>query len=209
MRKMLWIAVVAVLCLMLGCGKPPTPDAPQSALPAAPVEPGQSAPMDIEENAFLPGIVDGTAYQNTMLGYGCYLDGWSYADSAQLDALNGANGEMYLDMSAQSADGLQRVSVQFQQLALTDYLAALEARSPEALAEDYTEAGYENVSVEQTVYMLGSDSYDCLYMNGEIEGVPVSQRQMLLDCGDYTAVITATGYLGASPDEVLMRFYML
>ena len=194
MRKAPWFFCILILLLLCGCAAAPE-EAP--APEAAAIE-ETPAPEAVQEE-FQYGTVDGASYENRLLGYGCYLDGWTYDENPYGDG-------MLMDMSAQSADGLYHVSVQFQQRPISGIMEELQAGE---LAESFVDAGYERVQASLETVTFGSDSRECVSLLAEIEGIPVAQKQVLVDCGDYTAFITATAYLGAAPDEILMRFYPL
>ena len=200
MRKAPWFCYILAVLLLFGLSACSSKAPEEAPAPEAAEAETASAPEEQVSGEYQPGTVDGAAYENRLLGYGCYLDGWTYDEAAPA-----ADG-MRMDMSAQSDDGMYHVSVQFQQRPLAEVMETLQEGE---LSESFVDAGYERVQVSLETVTFGSESRDCVTLYAEIEGIPVAQRQVLVDCGDYTAFITATAYLGAAPDEILMRFYPL
>lgn len=204
MRKihMFWIFAVIFL-LLAGCSSA----APESA-PAPIEEPSapEAEPIN-QSDSFLPGTVSGFTYENSSLGLGCYLEGWSYTDGAEIDAINrSSENQMVLDMSSQSDNGLLSVSVQVQPWTQNTEYPLYEQDLP-ALSDELTKAGYSKVSLQADRASLSGNSYPCLVMDAETEGVPICQKQVFVTCNHQLAIITATAFLDAPVDQILMSFY--
>lgn len=196
--RMMWL--LAAVCLLCGCAAAPVP----SEAPAAETAPAMPEEPAAEAAPLTSGTVTGGTYENTALGYGCTLEGWTFADEMTLRALNDReDGDAHLDMSAASENGVQTVQVLFMEA------DGAEAAEPERMTEEYAEAGYEKVQVRRDTAVLAGDSYPCIVLTAEIEGVPITETHLLIPCGGRTAVITATAYLDAPTDEILGKFYKL
>lgn len=201
-RTLSWILIF--LLLLSGCSAAPAPEPEPETQPPAPAAEEAEALPEEAGTVFTPGTAEGYEYRNELLGYGCYLDGWSFETSGQW-----SENEVFLDVIAQSPDGLQTMTVQFQHVALADCADDFTEEALPRLTDELAAAGYENIALFVGEEVFVSDSRITLSMQADANGIPVEQKQVLLDCGEYTAIVTATAYLGTSTGEILMRFYQL
>ena len=200
------ICILLALWLLLCCGCSARTPEPVQPSPTQP----EPAPVPQAEQAFTPGTVEDDRYENTFLGYGCQLEGWHFYDDDQLAALNAsADSTMLVDMGAESDDGMQTLSVQFQKLSEPAEEAALLESIVPTMPDALLAAGYENLKIEQETVSLGGEEHACLSIIGSIQGVAVHQLQVVVSCGEYMAYLSATGYLSDSPYDILRLFYKL
>lgn len=224
MKMRAWICVILAMLMLAGCAAAPMEE-PASEPEEAPAEQVMPEAEAVTEFSF--GTVEGSDYRNPLLGYGCYLENWSIYDSDYNAQLNGLDGELseqekqkiiddaalLVDISAESEDGLQTLTIQFQNVkrvygTTMEEEALLEALLPTA-EQTLEAAGYEKASVEKTTVNLCGDAHPCLLVQAQAEELPINQLQVVVQCGDYMAFITATGYLDESPEDILRQFYKL
>ena len=173
------------------------------------------------------GTVNGYVYENNFLGYGCNLEGWTFADEDYIAEINQLgqdtltsdlqslieNADVIVDMYAESKYGLQNINVQFQKLNAIYGYSPSEEDLIDLAVETFPlmleSAGYNNITVEKTRIMLDSDAHFAVAITGELDGVPIYQKEVCILCGDYAAYVTATSFLNDSLDQVLKKFYKL
>ncbi len=220
--KKRWLCFILALCIFLSCAGCASRRPEAAEAPASKPEPQAELP-DVAVSPF--GSVDGETYENAMLGYGCKLAGWHFYEEDRLTEINGfakdrtspetafADGSMVLDMSAESENGMENVNVQLQDMRQSDGEVRTEEKLIDAilptLPQTFQDAGYESVKIEKESIALGGDSHVCLSITGEIQGISVRQKQVVVSCGNYMAYITATAYLSERPDDILQQFYKL
>lgn len=202
-RALSWILVF--LLVLSACSAAPAPEPEPETEPIAPAaEEAEEILPEETATVFTPGTAEGYEYRNELLGYGCYLDGWSFETTGQW-----SESEIFMDVIARSPDGLQIMTVQFQHISLADCADDFTEEALPRMTDELAAAGYENIALFVAEEVFVSDSRITLTMQADADGIPVEQKQVLIDCGEYTAIVTATAYLGTSPGEILMRFYQL
>ena len=175
------------------------------------------------------GTVDGDVYENVTLGYGCKLEGWSYADEAKIAEMNNLGKDALpedmqdmiedtgnvFDMFAESADGMQNINVQFQDIGLL-YGALLDAEqivdlTVEQMPDLLVSAGYDESTVcEKTTVILDGTEYAGISVEGiNMMGIQLYQKMVCIERGEYLVYITATSFLEDSVDEIYANFYSL
>jgi hypothetical protein len=196
------------------------------------VEPTEEPEADAPENGiwnadtlFTLGTVNGDAYESTFLGYGIRLENWTFADEKQIAEANNW-GEQYLssdiqelidqsetftEMFAESEDGMANINIQYQKKAIYKSIeldAMIDMIIPE-MKNTFEQAGYTNLVMEKTSVTLGGDVYPGINITGEVYGVPVYQRQVYIQRGEYVAYITLTCFVENTLDSIVACFYKL
>lgn len=191
-------------------------------------EPEADAPEDGIRNAdtlFTLGTVNGDSYESPFLGYGVKLENWTFADQKRLAEVNNWNeqylssdiqelidqSETFTEMLAESEDGAQNINIQYQKKAIYKSIkmdAMIDMIIPQ-LKTTFEQAGYTNLVMEKTSVTLSGDVYPGINITGEVYGVPVYQRQIYIQRGEYVAYITLTCFVDDIRDSIVARFYKL
>ncbi len=176
------------------------------------------------------GTITKDTYENESLGFGCKLEGWTYADKAQLAELNGMKNSLPDDVKelvekngfalvmwamAPSADQTT-INVQVQntrqQFGVTiteeDYISALPEMLPE-IKSTMEKSGFSNVSVSVKKVKTSDSEYDAIFSSAMNSGIKVYTKQIFIIRGDYAAIITAQSCNTDATDSVLKNIYKL
>ena len=225
MKKKMIVLLLVMALLLTACGSKGT-DATEPEPQGSVAEETASNNM-VNDGLLTLGTVEGNTYQNEALGYGCTLEGWTFADSNRLAELNHvaaenvdanlleqiAASDTFMDMYAESADRLANVNVNVENIAregFGDYSEKdyCDAAFPQ-MAEAMNQMGASDVNVQQSTVYLGWDEHPGMIMTSTIQGVPVFQKQACVKFGDYMASITVTTYNEDNTDSILSLFYKL
>ena len=231
-RFVAWILVFVFAVGLLGCRtaqqkdreteKPTDNTAVTTAKPEP--EPVQDAAEDAD-TLFTLGTVNGDSYESPFLGYGVKLENWTFADQKRLAEVNNWNeqflssdiqelinqSETFTEMLAESEDGAQNINIQYQKKAIYKSIkmdAMIDMIIPE-MKNTFEQAGYTNLVMEKTSVTLGGDVYPGINITGEVYGVPVYQRQVYIQRGEYVAYITLTCFVENTLDSIVACFYKL
>ena len=180
-----------------------------------------------KEDLFHFGTVNGSDYENDLLGYGCALEGWTFADADMIAQLNQIGKDLLtedvqeafektgaiMDMFAQTEDGLQNINIQFQDMNVlysmllsADKLVDMTIPQLPATLEG---AGYENINIEKTTVSLGGDEHPAISIVSEIYGVPTYQKEVVVVRKGYAIFIAVTSMLEDNTDALFELFYKL
>ncbi len=75
--------------------------------------------------------------------------------------------------------------------------------------EDVLEEQYENLYVKKTTTTISDNLYHMMYIYGEVSGVALYQRAILVDAGDYYGIIMVTSRVSDSPLRIIENLYEL
>ncbi len=237
MKKIL-ISLLLILALLLtacGSSKTPAPKAEGSTEAEAATETETSAEPEAStptsdawsDGTFSLGTIDGDTYKNEMLGIGCKLPGWTYADEQEIAEQNEWTAEMMSEdlaerlkdsdnvmvMDAASEDGMANININVQHLdGLVSKIVSeqdfIDAAFPE-ISGALTDAGLENVKVEKADISVLGEQHPGFVTNGEYMGVPIYQRQFSILGNGYMASITITSFQDDVTEELLEAFFKL
>ena len=173
------------------------------------------------------GTVNGNTYENQVMGYGCVLEGWSFANADDIAEMNNwakdiltedaqaliESVDSFMDMYASSEDGMCNVVVQFQNMgriygALLTEKMIVDISLPQ-LAPMLEQTGYEDVVAEAATIRLGDNDHAGFAVSGTFYGLPIYQKEVCILCGDYMGLVTVTSYFTDLTDEVFASFYSL
>lgn len=178
---------------------------------------------------FSLGTLNGDTYENTILGYGCTLPEWVYADEEYIAKLNDVaystlsedaielvkDYEGFTDMYAESPDGTNNININYQSMnAVQAILLDEETIAAEAISElEMLEtSGYENLAAETIKIDIAGEEHYGVCIAATIEGIPIYQKSVVVKCGEYgdfISFITVTSFISDNTDDVLSCFYKL
>ncbi len=237
MKKIL-ISLLLILALLLtACGSSKTPapkaDGSTEAEETSDTESGTDAEASTStsdawsDGTFSLGTVEGDTYKNEMLGIGCKLPGWTYADEQEIAEQNEWTAEMMSEdlaerlkdsdnvmlMEASSEDGLTNININVQHIGnLASKVVSeqdfVDAAYPE-ISNALTEVGVENVKVEKADITVLGEQHAGMVTTGEYMGIAIYQRQFSLIGNGYMASITITSYQDDVTEELLDAFFKL
>ena len=175
------------------------------------------------------GTVNGSTYENRMIGLGCTFDGWHYQSEDEIAATNKLAKSMMNDdilkmveaaqnitvMAVQSATGIENANVQIQNV--KDYVSIYESLGLKYVAtmtvDQFKQAlesmGYSNLTMTVGDAVIGGETFACLDAAGTLYGVQVYMKQVWMISGDYMVYITVTTGQANTTDDVLSNFYLL
>lgn len=190
---------------------------------------GETAGRDLwkSDSLLTLGTVNGYTYENEILGYGCTLEGWNFADEARIAELNNwgqemlsddlqkilENADTVMDMYAATDDELSNINIQFQNMdhifgaLITEELFV--TLSLPQLAPMMEMAGYQNVVTEAITVQLDGVEHAGIALTATVYGLPIYQKEVCIKCGNYMALIAVTSLLVDTTDEILANFYAL
>lgn len=187
-----------------------------------------SAPGFVTDALFSLGTINGDVYENPYIGYGCKLEGWTYADAEYIATINNISGTIissdalealrnsgtFTDMMANSPDGNLSVNVQYQNIEKTygPALAAypldkfLELVAPN-MAPVLEQSGFQDVQVEAGTVLLGGVEHPGLILTSKFTGIPCYQKEACIRTEEYLIFVTVSSFYEDKTDELLTYFY--
>ena len=173
------------------------------------------------------GEVDGSTYKNAALGYGCTLEGWSFATAEDIAAINGlseillpedvqsflANTSIFVDMLASAENGMSNVSIGIERIdAVYGTSISMDEfidQNMASLQDFVTQMGYSDPVLEKVTVLIDGTEHLGLALSGTFMGLPVYQKVACVPCGDYLIMITASCFLKDRSDEIFASFFAL
>ena len=201
----------------------------------SPVLSGDAEPTDdpglSKDALFSLGTINGDVYENPYIGYGCKLEGWTFADADYLALINNdLSGSLvssdvqdllkkagnYTEMLATSPDQLKTINIQYQDIAVT-YGEALSAYPMETILDVAVSmlptvlenSGYQNVNAQAAVISLGGDDHPGIIINSTYSGIACYQKEACIRTDDYMIFVCVSSFVQDSTDELLSYFYPL
>lgn len=217
------LALLLSVLLLFSFAGAGTPIAGEDPEPSA-------APIWSDEHMFSLGTINGDTYENQYLGYGCKLEGWTFADAGTIATMNQfASATMsediqelyrssasFTEMYASSADGLKSVNIQYQNIEKMygntidglDLDALMQVIAPQ-LPSVLEQSGYSGVTVEAGSVSIGNDVHPGVIINGTVSGLKCYQKQACIRTDEYIIYLCATSFQTDTTDEILSLFYPL
>ena len=177
------------------------------------------------------GTIDGSVYENPMVGLGCDLDGWRYFTQDEIlesskmteEILHEDLAELVKEatsvivMQAEKNDGLQTVNIAVQEFSA--YMATVEAVGMETVLEIVKEQvilpafriqpGFSDVTAEIVQREIGGTAFYAIRAKGTYYGFSFFQEQIAFLRGDYLAYLTISTFTEDAVDEAVSHFYLL
>lgn len=234
--KRLFCAIMTLMLLLLcACGSERASDTSEESHSDSVQQIGGTAEnasdnKDIwdADELFSLGNVSGDTYESELLGYGCKLKNWVFADKERISELNQwgrdtlnesikeiiKSADNIIDMYAESLDGQCVINIQFKKATneINSNNTSEEAIVRGAIAEAqpyYEQIGYSNLELGQTSVEMGPEQHAGISLKGNYNGSPIFVKQAVKWCGSYIAFITVTTYDSDRTDEVFEKFYKL
>ena len=182
------------------------------------------------EALFSLGTINGDVYENPYIGYGCKLEGWTYADAEYIATINNLSGSVmssdvqealkkagnFTEMFATSPDQLSTINIQYQDISSTygevfnsyPLESVLEFAAP-SVASIMEQSGYSDVKAETGVVNLGGDDHPGLIISSTYSSIPCYQKEACLKTDDYMIFVCVTSFVTDKTDELLSYFYRL
>lgn len=179
---------------------------------------------------FSLGTIDGDVYENPYLGYGCRLEGWTYADSDYIAMVNNLSRSMlssdvqemlqkastYIEMLATSPDNLSTITIQYQNIASTygpgfknvPVETLIDAALP-TMPSVFEQNGFKDVKAEAATVLVGGDEHPGIVITSTYYGMANYQKEACIRTDDYVIFICATSFLEDRTDQLLSYFYPL
>ncbi len=176
------------------------------------------------------GTVNGYTYENEFLGYGCTLENWNIADESDLAEANHIaveewdsdiqdlikNSGTYIDMYAESMDGLCNINIQFQDGSYffgmkngDDSERELLENVIQSMPQYMEKAGYTDINMELTKILLDGTEFNGIATKASLQGIPIFQKQICMMCPDYNIFITVSTLENDNVDDIFSKFYKL
>lgn len=184
------------------------------------------AAEDVESEAEA-GVINGGRYESSFLGIGCELDeSWTYASRDEMIQLLGTtsdmfadtdyeeaikSAEMFYDMYAAGAEGLNSINVLIQNLGLL-YGTVLSVEqyvelSTQNLSQQLEAAGFTDVKWERTELNFAGETRPGLKISSQVQDVPYYCTQVYLKAGSHIAVISFASYFEDTTAQMLDYFF--
>lgn len=236
--KKRWICLLLILVFLLsacGSGKTAEPakaDEGSAEISTAAPEPTEEASDEASEDIWKDGlmtlgVVEGDTYRNETMGFGVSLPGWVFGTSEDIAAQNEwgkdtmdedlqqkiAESDSYIDMMAESEDGLANINVNVVNMKkvyslLIDEEEYIEAALPEMPAQ-LEGIGCTNVKAEATTMKLDGEEHAAMTTYSELDGVPIYQKLVTVQVSGYLFAITATSFGEDTTDDIFAQFFKL
>lgn len=191
-------------------------------------EPTSAPDGIVTEALFSLGTINGDVYENSYIGYGCKLEGWTYADAEYIATLNNVSGIImssdaqealrnsgtYTDMMATSPDGNSSVNIQYQNIEKTygpaianypldKFLELVAPNMPSVLEQ----SGFQDVQVEAGSVPLGGSEHPGLIITSKFAGIPCYQKEACIRTKEYMIFVCVSSFYEDKTDELLTYFY--
>lgn len=173
------------------------------------------------------GTVNGSVYENAVAGFGCNLEGWTYATQEEIIATQELTKEQLTEdlakameeaqsvtvMMATSADQMKNVNLAIQDV--SEYISIYESIGMDGLLTlikgqmetAYAAQGMKDVVCDIIQVDISGKSFYAMQVSCTYMGVPVYQKQLADVKGNNMIMLTVTTYFSDGCDEVLANFY--
>lgn len=173
------------------------------------------------------GTINGSVYENAVAGFGCNLEGWTYATQEEIIETTNLTKEQLTEdlakameeaqsvtvMMANSADQMQNVNLALQDI--SEYSTIYESIGMDGLLTlikgqmetAYAAQGMKDVVLDIIQVDISGKSFYAMQASCTYMGVPVYQKQLADIKGNNMIMLTVTTYLSDGCDEVLANFY--
>ena len=182
-----------------------------------------------EEKDFSIGETNGNVYENEFLGIGCALDGdWQFYTQEQIMEMNDyvieeadsediskalKNNAVIYDMMATDQSNGNTIQVNFENLGPVNSVLYGEEKYCEAgldnITKSYGDMGYENVSAEIITVTFAGEEHQAIVISSTLQGIQIYQKEVVIKCGNYMALVCFSSANEASVDEMMSLFYKL
>ena len=188
-----------------------------------------AASAETVEAVQILGEVNGAVYENSVLSFGCKLEGWHYYSEDEIAQTNNMAKERMSEdlikmleasqpisvMVAQSADNTLNVNVQAQDM--ESNLAIINAVGTKYLAENslsmfkqtLESAGFTDVEISVGEVTIGEETLTSIAGTYKLSSIPMAFKQVWVLHGNYLGTITITSLMTDMTDEVLQYFYLI
>lgn len=173
------------------------------------------------EGTISRGIVSGNNYKNDYLGINVSIpEDWGYASDEEIAAtFNFAEGlfEMDIEQALEANGGFCDVFASDDagknfNIILEKKNEVAKALSKEQLQEAYRASFrqikelYDDCTITETTFNVGGKEQLGHNVSGKVYGQEIYQSAFIIDCGDYLATVTATGYTETDTKEIMSWF---
>ena len=205
-------------------------------------EPEDTQPEDTESaaveeepgNEFALGTMQGGVYENTYVGYGCYLDeSWVYTTAEELQDISDLTKDLFeqggvdtsaydqiTDMLAERMDPISSINIQYTALSAEERLAHMLAgeegvidatlQQKDTLIATYAQVGIEVSSMEKVSVTFCGEQRWAIHTAATIQGIPYYLVQMFeTNIGPYFVTLTLGTFEVDATAELLELFYSL
>ena len=180
------------------------------------------------EAQFSLGAVEGLNYENKFIGIGCNLPSdWTFYTDEQIREINNmaldlaeedfeaamANAQLIYDMYATSNDQLKTINVNLEKvdavtLAMID-LADVYKQNEALMKQGLENMGYTNVTFDEGTVMIEDETFACMRITAQYNGVTMYQLGFATKCNGYVANFTIATFNADYTDNILSYFYLI
>lgn len=209
------LAVLSAATLLSGCSREKEDDG-QRRDDRDDVESGEELTSNI-------GIIEGNAYANLLMGFGCVVEeGWTFSSREEIAELcgitvdildeaelSGAIDAGMYDMVAVSADGMANVNVVIQNTGLLGSAVEEEDVVEQVLGQMgqlFGSMGYEDVKTEAQAIDFVDGEHAGIYTSATINNIDFYQCQVTYKVGTHIASVTASSYGEDVTKDILAWF---
>ncbi len=173
------------------------------------------------------GTINGSVYENAVAGFGCNLEGWTYATQEEIVASTELTKEILPEdlakaveeadsvtvMMATSEDQMKNANMAIQDI--TDYVSIYESIGMDGLLTlikgqmetAYQKQGMTDIVCEVVQMEISGQPFYAIQVSCKYMGVQVYQKQLAAVKDNNMIMITATSYLTDGTDEIFANFY--
>ena len=188
-----------------------------------------AASAETVEAVQILGEVNGDVYENSVLGFGCKLEGWHYYSEDEIAQTNNMAKERMSEdlikmleasqpisvMVAQSSDNTLNVNVQAQDM--ESNLAIINAVGTKYLAENslsmfkqtLESAGFTDVDISVGEVTIGEETLTSIAGPYKLSSIPMAFKQVWVLHGNYLGTVTITSLMTDKTGEALQYFYLI
>ena len=180
-----------------------------------------------QNGLFEMGTVRGIIYENEMIGVGCELDGWTYADAERLAEVNHTgetimsqdakemleNSQTFVEMFAEDGRTGNNVNITVQDMQSVfgtiydvDEMTDLTVEQFRTMGPGM---GYENLKVSAGETDFCGASTPCIILSGTVRGSEIHQIIVPIIVDRYLFSLTATSIGTDVCEDILELFYAL
>lgn len=209
------LAVLSAATLLSGCSREKEDDG-QRRDDRDDVESGEELTSNI-------GIIEGNAYANLLMGFGCVVEeGWTFSSREEIAELcgitvdildeaelSGAIDAGMYDMVAVSADGMANVNVVIQNTGLLGSAVEEEDVVEQVLGQMgqlFGSMGYEDVKTKAQAIDFVDGEHAGIYTSATINNIDFYQCQVTYKVGTHIASVTASSYGEDVTKDILAWF---
>ena len=180
-------------------------------------------PVEPAEKTFETGKITSNSYESEFLGIGCRLESpWVFKTEAEMMQTNKEalalvgddyanaikNAKIVYEMMATKGNG-DSININLEKVSADVSAKTYLSLSMSSVKTALSNIGMKNINAETGTTQFIGQEFDCIFINGKINGVMLYEVLVAMRVGDYMANITIGSVVDNNCSQYLSCFYAL